>query len=220
MKIIALTDLHGRTAIFGRLEEQIRNADLVLLCGDITHFGNEAEAASVIGTLNTINPSVLAVSGNCDRSGVENYLHHENISLFGTIKIKDGISFAGMSGSLPCPGPTPNEYSEEEFEAILAGVNPPGDMPFILVSHQPPFGTVNDQVSPDTHVGSKSLRRFIEKTRPLVCFTGHIHEGIGKDYIGTTVVVNPGPAFIGVYALAEIEDGQVKELVIKKIKSL
>jgi len=217
MKIIALTDLHGRTASFSPLEDRIGSADLVLLCGDITHFGHEKEAESMITALRAINPAVLAVSGNCDNSGVEVYLSREHMTLFGIVRVIGGIAFAGMSGSLPCPGPTPNEYSEEEFEAILAGVNPPAEMPFILVSHQPPYGTVNDQVSPGTHVGSRALRRFIEKTAPLVCFTGHIHEGIGKSHISTTAVVNPGPAFNGGYAVAEIEGGSVTELSVMKI---
>ena len=217
MKIIALTDLHGRTDIFTTLETKLREADLILLCGDITHFGHEAVAAFMIGALRKINPSVLAVSGNCDNSDVERYLVLENISLFGTVRIIAGISFAGMSGSLPCPGPTPNEYSEEEFGAILGGVFPIKELPFILVSHQPPFHTVNDCVSPGKHVGSRTLRRFIERTEPLACFTGHIHEGIGTDHIGTTVVVNPGPAFSGGYAMAEIEAGQIRNVSVRNV---
>jgi Icc-related predicted phosphoesterase len=37
-----------------------------------------------------------------------------------------------------------------------------------------------------------------------LCFTGHIHEGIGIDRIGRTVIVNPGPFRSGHYAYAEI----------------
>lgn len=216
MKVIALTDLHGRTAIFSILKQQLQEADLIILCGDITHFGHEAEAASVIGALRTINPSVLAVSGNCDNAGVEKHLILENISLFGTIRVTGGISFVGLGGSLPCPGPTPHEYSEEEYDGILRGIGLTLGLPFILVSHQPPFNTLNDKVSPGNHVGSRTLRRFIERTKPLICFTGHIHEGIGMDHIGSTVVVNPGPAFTGGYTVAEIEEGQVKDIGIRK----
>ncbi len=31
------------------------------------------------------------------------------------------------------------------------------------------------------HVGSAAVRRFIERHRPLACFTGHIHEAAGMD---------------------------------------
>jgi Icc-related predicted phosphoesterase len=98
---------------------------------------------------------------------------------------------AGLCGSLPCPGKTPHEYSEEEYEALLEMIHVPAGKLLIMVSHQPPAGTLNDQVSPGVHVGSKSVRHFIEKHRPLVCFTGHIHEGIAIDHI-VTVIVNPG----------------------------
>jgi Icc-related predicted phosphoesterase len=42
MIIITLTDLHAHTAVISRLAEQLRSADLVLLSGDITHFGTSA----------------------------------------------------------------------------------------------------------------------------------------------------------------------------------
>ncbi len=61
-----------------------------------------------------------------------------------------------------------------------------------MVSHQPPYDTINDQVSPGVHVGSNSIRKFIEEHQPLVCFSGHIHEGTGIDHIGNTAIVNPG----------------------------
>jgi Icc-related predicted phosphoesterase len=35
-----------------------------------------------------------------------------------------------------------------------------------------------------------------------VCFTGHIHEGVGIDTIGRCQVINPGPLREGRYAWA------------------
>ena len=83
-----------------------------------------------------------------------------------------------------------------------------------MVSHQPPYDTINDQVSPGVHVGSKSIRKFIEERQPLICFTGHIHEGTGIDHIGNTAIVNPGPAGKGSYVLTEILDGKIKRLEV------
>jgi len=96
----------------------------------------------------------------------------------------------------------------------LAGMVVPTEYPSLMVSHQPPYGTLNDQVSPGFHVGSKAIRGFIEKQQPLICFTGHIHEGTGIDHIGDTAVVNPGPAGTGSYVMAEITNGIVKKLGI------
>ena len=71
MKIIALTDLHGKTGILKPLSAQLKTADLVVLCGDITHFGRKKEIANIIAQLGDLNPALLAVSGNCDYPEVE-----------------------------------------------------------------------------------------------------------------------------------------------------
>ncbi len=76
---------------------------------------------------------------------------------------------------------------------------------------------LSDQVSPGVHVGSKVIRQFIERRQPLICFTGHIHEGIGIDHIGHTVVINAGPAGAGNYALAETEGIIIKNTAIRNL---
>jgi len=57
-----------------------------------------------------------------------------------------------------------------------------------------------------SHIGSRSIRRFVEEKKPLAVFCGHVHESSGIDLIGETLVANPGPAKKGNYALAEIND--------------
>jgi Icc-related predicted phosphoesterase len=218
MNIIALTDIHGRTGIFDPLAGQLRSADLVVLSGDITHFGHKDEIAAIIANLRKFNHNILAVTGNCDHHEVEQFLSDEGISVFGSMKPFKNIVFYGLSGSLPCPGPTPNEYSDQEYEAILADVHFSSDQPVIMISHQPPYNTLNDFVPPGIHVGSKSIRDFIARTRPLICFTGHIHEGIGIDTIGSTAIANPGPAFYGGYAKVVIDNNAVKSLTLQKFK--
>lgn len=215
MKIIALADLHGKTKILASLAGYIREADLVLLCGDITHFGRGSEIAAIINTLRQVNTQILAVSGNCDYPQAEVFLQTEKISLNANVVRYGEFAFAGLSGSLPCPGKTPNEYTEEEYEILLGNLDIPPNLPLMLVTHQPPYGTLNDQVSPGVHVGSKVIRQFIERHQPLICFTGHIHEGVGIDHIGHTVVINAGPAGFGNYALAETEGKIIKNTAIR-----
>jgi hypothetical protein len=212
MKIIALTDLHEKSSVLPLLADQLQDAQLVLLCGDITHFGHEREMRRIIRQIRAYNPCVLAVTGNCDYPATEKYLMEEGISLHAAVREFNGYRIAGLSGSLPCPGKTPHEYSEEEYEALLDQIPIQTGKPLIMVSHQPPVDTMNDEVSPGVHVGSKSVRQFIEKHRPLACFTGHIHEGIAIDRIGDTVIVNPGPARAGNYAMAEIEGKSMKSI--------
>jgi Icc-related predicted phosphoesterase len=217
MNIIALTDLHGKKNILTTLAPELESADLLLLCGDNTHFGKQKEMEEIILQLRSKIPAIYAVTGNCDYPEAEKYLAAEGISLNASLIKHAGYTLVGLSGSLPCPGRTPNEYSEEEYEAILGALSIPAGEPLLMVSHQPPFNTLNDAVSPDFHVGSKSIRKFIEKYQPLVCFTGHIHEGRAVDYIGQTLVVNPGPAGAGNFASTLIEENAVKNIRMRNL---
>jgi Icc-related predicted phosphoesterase len=218
MKILALTDLHAKTAVLTALAEPLKIADVLLISGDITHFGHYAEMERIIVRLHEINPHLFAVAGNCDYPDAEKYLADQNISLNGIKKNYNGYEFAGLSGSLPCPGgKTPNEYFEEEYSSVLNGLELQHENPLIFVSHQPPFGTLNDEVSPGVHAGSKNIRLFIESVQPLICFTGHIHEGIAIDTIGNTSIVNPGPAAAGNYAFVEIEGSAIKSIELRNL---
>ncbi|MBU0994056.1 MAG: metallophosphoesterase family protein [Proteobacteria bacterium] len=219
MKIISLTDIHGRIAVLSKMEAIIRDADLVLVTGDITHFGHRDVAKQVLDTIREINPHVLAVSGNCDYQDIDDYLTVENLSIHGKGVVKDGIGIMGVGASLPTPFNTPNEMPEGDFETCLvqAKNDLPDSTPFIMVSHQPPFETTTDKISTGVHVGSHTVRAFIDRFQPLVCFTGHIHESVGKDYIKDTVILNPGPSGAGNYAYVELNNDRVGTADIRSI---
>jgi uncharacterized protein len=205
--IVGLADIHGDLETIKKVGPEIRQAHAILLVGDITHFGREKEAAAVVDAVAEFNPRILAIPGNCDYPEVGAYLAKRGVSLEGRRMIIDGVGFLGVGGSLPCPpapGRTPNEISEEQFAQALeetAGRLPPS-MPMILVSHQPPLDTKADAIAGGRHVGSRSVRQFIRDRQPLLCFTGHIHEGVGIDTIGRCQVINPGPLRDGRYAWA------------------
>jgi len=217
MEIVAITDIHGKIKELELLEKAVSSADILFLCGDITHFGKEKEIKEIIDILKQYNSNIIAVTGNCDHHEVEKYLVYNGISVNCRIKETDEFYITGLSGSLPCPGTTPNEYSEEEYEAVLEAINIPDDKPLVMLTHQPPHKTKNDKVFLGLHTGSRAIRKFIEMKKPLVCFTGHIHEGTGIDHIGPTAIVNPGPAGKGNYAYAQIENKVLLTLDIKNI---
>ena len=78
-----------------------------------------------------------------------------------------------------------------------------------LISHQPPLGTAMDLAANGSHVGSRSVRSFIEKYQPTFCITGHIHEGRGQDWIGQTPIINAGPFNNGGFAILDVIDANV-----------
>lgn len=211
MIVVAMTDIHGDPGGLGAIAADLAAADLVLLTGDLTHFGHRAAVEQVVGAVRRLNQHILAIPGNCDYADVADYLTEQGINLHARHVVMDGIAFVGLGGSLPAPGRTPNEYEEEELEAFLAQAvqGLPANIPIVLVSHQPPYDTIADLARIGRHVGSHAIRRFIEQYQPIVCFTGHIHEGQGIDTIGSTRIVNPGPFRHGSYAYAQIKDKEV-----------
>jgi Icc-related predicted phosphoesterase len=202
LHILHLTDIHGAHFLIEEIGHEIRDADLVILSGDITHFGRRKEASIIIEKIRRYNRNILAVSGNCDYPVVEEYLGKEKISLHRKIVKYAGYTVMGLGGSLPCPGTTPFEYTEDDVKRWLAEMKKSINQhaPILFVSHQPPVNTLNDDVGNGRHVGSSAVRNFIEAKEVLLCVTGHIHEGIGIDTIDNCKVVNPGPFRTGKYA--------------------
>ncbi len=209
MRILALADIHGNTGAISSLPAHFAAADVVLLAGDLTHLGGRNAARAVVSAIRAETDAyVLAVPGNCDRPEVAQYLAAEDMLCEQTCRVFNTVAFAGVGGSLPCSGPTPNEKSDTDFwkELGALGGQIPREHPLILLGHQPPFDTAADRILDGRHTGSRSIRRFIEETRPLVYFCGHIHEARGTDLIGATEIVNPGPFRDGFFAFAEISD--------------
>ena len=217
MIIVNIVDVHGNIKPIDKIGDVISSADLIIIAGDLTQFGGEKDAEEVIGAVEKYNTSILAVTGNCDKKEVDEYLDSRNMNIHGRSVNLNGLSFMGAGGSLPCPSPTPNVYTEEDYIEIFGESLEGSDdkAPAILVSHQPPYGTLNDRLPNGEHVGSRTVREFIERHKPLVCFTGHIHEAPGIDTLGSTKVVNPGPLGTRYYAYLDVTD-RINALEIRK----
>ncbi len=76
----------------------------------------------------------------------------------------------------------------------------------VLVSHSPPKDTKVDITHSGGRIGSVSIRQFVEEKRPRIVFCGHVHESRGIDQIDDTLIVNPGAAREGAYALADFNE--------------
>ncbi|KAB2891825.1 MAG: serine/threonine protein phosphatase [Desulfobulbaceae bacterium] len=205
MHIIAFGDIH-MAANACRNIPGIRQADLVLLTGDLTNFGSQREVQQVLDEVTAFNPRILAQFGNLDRPDINEHLEQLGINLHGRGRIlNDRLCIVGMGGSNPTPFHTPSEFSEEEM--MLIGTNAyqqaldaiaeknqvdGSRIPVLLISHAPPANTCVDMIFDGRHVGSTAVRRIIELYQPDICVTGHIHEAKGCDSIGPTTIYNPG----------------------------
>jgi len=90
----------------------------------------------------------------------------------------------------------------------------------IFISHNIPYETKLDIVNNTTsyangkHLGSSIARLFCEKYKPFVCIGGHIHEGMGKDKIGKTLLINPGYG-VDAQVLIDIDENKGKVRNVK-----
>ncbi len=217
MKLLCITDLHGDHKVLESILLHAGPVDLVLLGGDITHFGTPNCAEAVVQRLQHAGAKVLAVAGNCDSKAIDQRLIELDVSLFGRGVQHGQVGFHGVSGMPPWHG-TMYELTEEQIADALcdgdAQLN--SDQHRVLLSHSPPHGTSLDRTRHGDHVGSTAVREFIDRRQPALVVCGHIHEARGIERLGDTQIVNCGPAYRGSYALAELNAGF--EIHLRRLK--
>lgn len=220
MKIIAVADTHGKIDFIEKIGPTLRNADLVIVAGDLTPYG-EKGAAQVIESIQIFQPNVYAVPGNGDNEGVSQYLNSKNINLHGRLIEVNGLMFVGIGFSGPTLSRTPSELSKADYDILVDKINTmiPENKEFVLVSHVPPSGTVCDIVFSGRHAGSKAVRAVIEQKKPLVCICGHMHDSFGIDNIGSSLIVNPGEASCGGFAWLDLSCRPIRVALKNQKKS-
>jgi len=210
VRILLFADIHGQVSRVSAAAGDLSSADLVLAAGDLTNFGGADKAQRVVEAFTRYNRNFYAVPGNCDLAGVDQYLEEQKMSLHARRVELEEVCLIGVGGSLPCPGHTPFEEPEEFFEGVLKeAYGQGGEKPLILVTHQPAYGVKVDRLMGGGYSGSRGIRAFIERVRPVLAASGHIHEAAGTDRIGPTLLVNPGPFKDGCYAAATLEGGNL-----------
>jgi len=162
------------------------------------------------------NVKVVVMPGNDDVMEIDAVIRaHEDRIIYplkNVIYIDDKHPMISCEYVNPTPWETPREAQEHEIMAMLekeVSKVDAGERKYLVCNfHAPPYNTQLDLApkldkklrvmmridgSPElVHVGSKSVRKFIEKYEPKLGLHGHIHEAAADQKIGRTVVVNPG----------------------------
>lgn len=208
MRIAYVVDVHDR---FDRVETaaiRLGPLDLLIVGGDITTAGTPDDAARAIERWRPLATQLLALAGNMDSAAIETRLDQLGVALDSRGVVFGDLGVFGVSAAPRSPLDTPYEIDEGEIarriEAAYADV---GDcQTLIFCPHAPPHATGCDRLASGEHVGSTAVRAFVERAQPDLVLCGHIHESRGSDTIGRTRIVNPGPIFLGHYALVEVAD--------------
>jgi Icc-related predicted phosphoesterase len=211
LRILAFTDFHGSQEAFERARNTIANEkpDLVLVAGDIVNHDVE-KAKRFLTDLAGAGSPVYFVPGNMDGVELIAWFGTGNVrGLHGRCEYCGSVTLMGLGGSPHGAFTTPIEYGEEvAAEVLQRALRNYHSGNLILVSHCPPRDTKIDRVMMGQHIGSTSVKKFVERTQPILVVSGHVHEAQGNDRIGSTMIVNSGPAKSGNYARITI-DGSV-----------
>ena len=128
------------------------------------------------------------------------------------VDLPDGYGMVTSGWVNPTPWKTSREIPDEKLETLLEGImNKTSEYKRLICNfHAPPYNSGLDtapKVNPDMSVkvrfggiefdrmGSRAVRKMIEKYKPLLGLHGHIHESAGFRKIGRTLCVNPGSEY-------------------------
>ena len=158
---------------------------------------------------------VVVCPGNDDRFDVDRVVQEHKDVINGegkVIDIDDEHQMVSCGWVNPSPWKTAREETEEKLESRLeqyiSKLN--NTSTAIFNFHAPPFQSkldeaalLDENLNPVIHggsvvmqpVGSKAVRKMIEKYQPFLGLHGHIHESAGSMKIGKTFCVNPGSEY-------------------------
>ena len=183
------------------------------------------------------NIQVYVTPGNDDIFEIDPVIEGSGRSMYPLkrlVELGGGYAMLSFDYANPTPWNTPREDSEKGLWKRLEKLADLVDRDWgkiICNFHVPPYGT-NIDLAPKLDknlrpvysfgevemesVGSKSIRKFMEKYQPLIGLHGHIHESPGYDKIGKTIIFNPGSEYTaGILKglLLEFDEEGLKEWV-------
>jgi len=217
LKILVVADVHGEIEKLSEFLSAFkeRDFDLVLCPGDFTDMFNTPEGYSqtdvaelVLQKLLSLGKPVLCIPGNHEPYEILDLFDEYDVNLHARSRKFKGFKFIGFGGA-STPFNTKFEPTEGEIKENLWKFKSSSKGRAILMTHCPPYGTKVDKTETGEHVGSKVIRNFIEREKPILAISAHIHEAGDIDKIGKTTIFYPGAIFDGSYGMVTI-DREVK----------
>ena len=185
MRLTLISDTHGT-------HPALPSGDVLIHCGDITHFGEFGELKEQVAWLKSLPfKHIILVPGNHDvccetlmNKGMEPALREK---LFGKIHyLRDsgvtleGVRFWGSPWIPPYAGAfnLDADARASRWKLIPQGTD-------VLVTHGPPQGVL------DGGAGCKHLMDAVEDVKPSIHCFGHFHDcGGNQQKIGSTCFLN------------------------------
>ena len=196
VRIFAAGDFHGDTGLAKKLADKAKkeDVDVVILAGDLTSWGMETK--NLISPFTKLKKPVLLLHGNHESIATIDFLSElygpEAKNLHGySLITKDGkVGIFGAGGTDIGFSPESEDGFFNTLNKAYKGLKDKKVKKKIMVTHMHPF---KSKAEFSGFQGSKGIRKAIEKFKPDVMLSGHIHEAEGiEEKIGNTKVINIG----------------------------
>ncbi|MEK6950129.1 MAG: metallophosphoesterase [Nanoarchaeota archaeon] len=190
MKFLVFTDIHENRKVLQELVQRAQQDDIhfVVCTGDFSTFGRGADI--VLKSFNDLGKKFIVIPGNHEDK--EGWLDQavrpfpNCLNLHDRFMKIDDYLFLGYGGDGFAMEDARFRKVAREWYGKYNGQK------LVLLTHGPPFGTMLDRLG-NRHVGNKDYRDFIERIKPKLALSGHLHETFGAmDMIGSTRCVNSG----------------------------
>jgi len=185
LKILAAGDLHGDLGIAKKLSEKARRnkVDLVVLAGDI--YGYTRGKEKILEPFAKAKQKVVFVPGNLDTTEEHLMLKESAKSIHNYYVTYNDVGIAGIGDEN-----WKLELDKEDLKEIKRNFERMKPKKKILVSHLHARGT---KAEFSGIPGDKILREAVEKFKPDLLISAHIHESEGiEDKIGKTKIIQVG----------------------------
>jgi Icc-related predicted phosphoesterase len=201
MRIAATADLHFTPARFTALKDQLNRvrdeADILVLAGDLTNFGQPSEMEPLLNAIVRLRIPTVAVLGNHDfESGQQAELMHmmteEGIKVLdGSAYERDGVGFAGTKGFVGGFGRgVLTAFGEPEIKTFVrASIDEALKLEramsqlrtkkrVVVLHYAPIVGTVEGE-APEIYafLGTSRLAEVIDRHGADLVVHGHAHNG-------------------------------------------
>lgn len=201
MKVIAISDTHGKHNYV-----DLPDGDLLIHAGDLTNIGGEIEVEDVTKWFNQqanrYTYGIVFIAGNHDRSFDPKFNLNDGkikkpkwlFNILSNIKSTNHIHYLENNSveinGVKIWGSPITPWFHGDYWAFNIHRGPdiieywkqiPSDTD-IVITHGPVAYKLDYTYYDKLYVGCEQLRHQIEKIKPLLHISGHIHEGYGYEY--------------------------------------
>ncbi|MBE0428496.1 MAG: metallophosphoesterase [Thermoleophilia bacterium] len=201
MKLAAIADLHYRISSAGLLHELLagaeREVEALMIGGDLTDTGLEAEMEVLIEDLRRIELPIVTVLGNHDHEGGQHELLTEMLTRSGVMVLEDnaveisGVNFVGTKGFCggfgehliqPFGEQAIKRFTEEsaaEANRLENALARTSEGPRLVILHYSPVidTLTGESVELYPFLGTSRLAEAIDRQGADMIIHGHAHNG-------------------------------------------